>query len=160
MKKDIFIDTNIASKFCNPQDNEYKKLIEWLLHFDENDTENVDSYAHLVISRKLIGEYIRSNQNAITDTNIITIIDTLTRQNRLVRVQNDEIKNFRKKHFSKTTEKKLKCNHEDREHIPVVLLSHRKYAISYDDNFIDDVVNFPGFKVLAAKRPEHIPYSE
>lgn len=30
MKKDIFIDNNIASKFSNPLDPEYKKLIKWL----------------------------------------------------------------------------------------------------------------------------------
>ena len=40
MKKDIFIDNNIASKFSNPQDKEYIKLTQWLLYFDGTDVEN------------------------------------------------------------------------------------------------------------------------
>ena len=30
MKKDIFIDNNIACRFSNPMDPEMKKLISWL----------------------------------------------------------------------------------------------------------------------------------
>jgi hypothetical protein len=38
------------------------------------------------------------------------------------------------------------------------LLSDRKFALSYDDNFIYDLINFSGFTVLVKKRPEEIPY--
>ena len=37
MKKDIFIDNNIASKFSNPQDPEYIKLTQWLMYFDSKE---------------------------------------------------------------------------------------------------------------------------
>ena len=50
MKKDIFIDTNVASKFSNPQDKEYIKLTQWLILFDRDDAGNKDNYAHLVVS--------------------------------------------------------------------------------------------------------------
>jgi hypothetical protein len=160
MKKDIFIDNNIASKFSNPQDEEYKTLTRWLLKFDQEDSENKDNYAHLVVSNKLIGEYIRSNQDANSNTNIMAIINKLTKEDRLLRVSNDEIRQFKKSHYTKARIKKLRCNNEDREHIPVVLLSDRKYALSIDDNFLHDLLNFPGFAVRAAKRPEQLPYSK
>jgi hypothetical protein len=54
----------------------------------------------------------------------------------------------------------LTCNYEDREHLPVVLLSQRKYALSLDDRFIADLENFPGFVVLVKKRPEELPYAQ
>jgi hypothetical protein len=158
--KDIFIDNNIASKFSNPQDKEYIKLTQWLLHFDATDLENKHNYAHLIVSNKLLAEYYRSSLNALSNTAIPIIIDKLIKDGRLIKISNNQIKEFKEAHFSKKVEKKLTCNNEDREHIPVVLLSHRKYAISYDDNFIHDIINFPGFVVSAAKRPEHIPYSK
>ena len=45
--KDIFIDNNVASRFKNPADEEYKKLLNWI-------TEK----GHLVLSQKLLKEYI------------------------------------------------------------------------------------------------------
>ena len=39
--KDIFIDNNVASRFKNPADEEYKKLLNWI-------TEK----GHLVLSQK------------------------------------------------------------------------------------------------------------
>ena len=59
MKKDIFIDNNVANKFTNPQDTEYKKLTQWLLNFNVDDIENKNNYAHLVVSKKLLAEYLR-----------------------------------------------------------------------------------------------------
>ncbi|KAA6344231.1 hypothetical protein EZS27_008124 [termite gut metagenome] len=159
MKKDIFIDNNIAGKFANPQDAEYIRLTEWLMHYDvSKDSENKDEYAHLVVSNKLLKEYYRSSMSAQSDTTISVIIDKLTREGRLIIIRNDRIKEFKDKHYTKAVERKLHCNNEDREHLPLVFLSDRKYALSYDGNFIYDLEYFPGFRVLVKKRPEELPY--
>ena len=158
MKKDIFIDNNIANKFSNPQDKEYIKLTEWLLHFDIKDLENINEYAHLVVSKKLLVEYLRSNQNTFVNTSIPMIVAELQKQGRLIFISNDEIKEFKNKFYTKTVEKKLKCNNEDREHLPVVLLSDRKYALSLDENFIFDLKNFKGYNVTIEKRPQDLNY--
>jgi hypothetical protein len=153
--KDLFIDTNIASRFTNPLDPEYKRLINWLLTFDEH---NSDNNAYLVVSKKLLGEYYASAQNANTNTSIPVIIDTLVRQGRRILITNEQIKAFQKEYYTKKNEKKLRSNNEDREHIPVVLLSDRKYALAIDHDFIYDLTHFPGFTVRAEKKPEELPY--
>lgn len=158
MKKDIFIDNNIASRFKNPADPEYIKLRDWLIRFEKINEGQEDRNAYLVVSNKLLTEYNRSNQNVKDGQNIIAIIGMLQKQGRLVFVQNSEINNFRTTYFTKKIEKKLTCNQEDWDHIPVVLLSDRKFALSIDDAFVKDLINFPGFKVTAHKRPEHLPY--
>ena len=71
-----------------------------------------------------------------------------------------DIKEFKRRHFTRAVVRRLTCNKEDRDHIPVVLLSHRKYALSIDDDFVNDFRSFPGFTVLAARRPEQIPYDQ
>ena len=86
------------------------------------------------------------------------IVSKLTREGRLVNISNQQIKNFKNQYFTKTVEKKLQSNDEDREHIPTVLLSDRKYALTYDDNFKYDLEHFPGFTVIVKKRPEDLPY--
>jgi hypothetical protein len=161
MKKDIFIDTNIASRFQNPADPEYIKLIKWLLSYQkieegEEDTTN----AHLVVSNKLLREYHLSNYNVKGNQNIITIISILTKQGRRPKISNQAIKDFQQEHYTKKNVKKLTCNNEDREHIPIILLSDRKYALAIDDAFVNDLLNFPGFQVLACKRPEEMPYDK
>jgi hypothetical protein len=61
MKKDIFIDNNIAKNFTNPLDPEYVKLIKWLLAYDEVPEGSPDYInAHLAVSKKLLVEYYRS----------------------------------------------------------------------------------------------------
>jgi hypothetical protein len=158
MKKDIFIDNNIASRFKNPADPEYIKLRDWLVLYREIKDGEEDTNAHLVVSNKLLNEYSRSNQNIKDGQNIIAIIGLLQKKGRLIFVKNQAIKDFQQQHFTKKTESKLSCNQEDREHIPVVLLSHRKYALSIDDAFVNDLLNFPKFQALACKRPEELPY--
>ena len=153
--KDIFIDNNIASRFANPMDKEYKKLLEWLQTYNEN---TPDDNAFLVVSNKLIAEYIRSNYNAVSSTSIPLIINILTQQGRLNHITNQAIKDFHKTYFTPKVKRKLKSNSEDREHIPVVLLSERKMALSIDDKFITDLNNFAGFEVTTAKRPEELDY--
>ncbi|GAK50869.1 hypothetical protein U14_02110 [Candidatus Moduliflexus flocculans] len=155
MLKDIFIDNNIAKNFSNPLDIEYKKFIQWLMRYD---VQEPSKNAYLVVSQKLIAEYQRTTRNSFSPTNIAIIIDRLTREGRLIKISNQEIKDFKQKYFIKKVIRKLTCNHEDWEHIPVVLLSHRKYALSLDDKFIHDLRNFPGFNVLIEKRPEDLSY--
>jgi len=154
MKKDIFIDTNIASRFTNPMDTEYIKLINWLLNYEKNSDNN----AYLVVSKKLLAEYNRSTMSAHTDTCIGVIINTLLCQGRLTIITNDQIKEFHRIYFTKKIEKQLRSNNEDRQHIPVVLLSERKYALAIDDNFVYDLTNFSGFNTRVEKRPERLPY--
>jgi hypothetical protein len=153
VKKDIFIDTNIAKNFCNPLDDAYKRLIAWLLKYDQKKTAN---NAYLVISQKLLNEYSRTCGTSCSASNIFVIIDKLTREGRCVRISNQAIKNFKKKYFKKRI--KLTCNKEDQDHIPTVLLSCRKYALSNDNNFLYDLKHFPGFVVIAEKHPDKIPY--
>ncbi len=155
MKKDIFIDTNIASRFTNPMDKEYIKLIEWILKYDKDSPNN----AYLVVSNKLLAEYNRSIMNSHTNTSLYVIINSLTIQGRLIKITNAQIKEFQRIYFTKKTVKQLRSNSEDREHIPVVLLSERKFALAIDDNFVYDLKNFPGFIVQAEKRPENLPYN-
>jgi hypothetical protein len=157
MRNDLFIDNNIAKSFSTPLDPEYKKLIEWLRKRNENTPEKD---AHLVISSKLVAEYHRSNLNNSAATNILTLVNILTKQGRINKITNTQIKDFQQKHFTKAVEKKLKCNHEDREHIPVVLLSDRKFALAIDKNFCADLQAFPRHTVTVNSRPENLPYEE
>lgn len=153
--KDIFIDNTIAKNFANPLDPEYKRLIAWLKVYRENDHL---SNAHLVISKKIIAEYKRTCGTSLSDNAIGAIVDLCTRQGRLNNISNDQIKAFQALHFTKKIYRRLKCNKKDHDHIPAVLLSHRKIAISIDDNFVRDLNNFPGFQAMAVKRPQDIQY--
>jgi hypothetical protein len=157
MKKDIFIDNNIAKNFTNPMDVEYKKLVQWLMRYNP---QKLPGNAYLMVSNKLLGEYSRTAFHGFTATSIPVIIDKLTREGRLIKVTNTKIKEFQRDYFTKKIVKNLRSNKEDHDHISVVLLSHRKYALSLDDDFIYDLVHFPGFKARVEKRPERLPYDE
>ncbi len=157
LRKDIFIDNNVAKNFANPLDPEYKKLIQWLRKFNKDEATN---NAYLVVSNKLIGEYMRSTRGAYSATNISVIVDKLTREGRLIKISNQDIKDFKQRYFKSRIIRNLTCNQEDRDHIPVVLLSDRRYALSLDNAFINDLINFPGFTVRAAKRPPDLPYNQ
>ncbi len=69
---------------------------------------------------------------------IPTIIGKLTRERRLTKITNADIKGFQNKYFTKTVERTLRSNQENRNHIPVVLLSERKFALTNDRNFTFD----------------------
>jgi hypothetical protein len=155
MPKDIFIDNTVAKNFSNPLDPSYKRLVAWLIRYDP--AIGVDN-AHLVWSRKILAEYNRTAANSRSDTNIAVIIDKLTREGRHIFISNPQIKEFKRGHFKKRILRQLRCNAEDRDHIPVVLLSDRKYALSTDHRFVHDINNFPGFVAQAATRPENLPY--
>lgn len=154
--KDIFIDNNIAKNFANPLDPEYKKLISWLLKHEKN--KNTDAY--LVVSQKLLVEYQRSAVGTFKATSIPVIVDKLTREGRLIKFDKAKLEEFKREHFTKKVVKKFQSNQEDRELIPVVLLSHRKYALSFDEKFTADLKSVPKFTVRVEKRPQDLPYSE
>lgn len=154
MRKDIFIDNNIACRFANPMDPEMKKLIAWLMKYEKDSDDN----AILVVSDKLLHEYFASCQGAYGTTSIPMIVNKLTREGRLLKVSNGEIKEFQRDFFTKKVVKNLRSNQEDRNHIPVVLISERKYALTNDEKFTYDLEHFPGFKVLVCSRPEVMPY--
>ncbi len=154
--KDIFIDNNVAKNFANPVDPEYKRLIRWLRKFDGD----LEDSAHLVVSNKLIAEYKRTSGGAYSGTNIAVIIGQLNKEGRLPKITNQQIKDFQRKYFKKKVIRRLTCNREDQDHIPVVLLSHRKYALSLDNDFTRDLMNFPGFNAWVEKRPQDLPYDQ
>ncbi len=156
MKKDIFIDANIAKSFANPADPEYIKLLEWLRTYNRNPRRD----AYLVVSKKLLQEYIGSTGDCINTTNICAIVGVLLSEGRLIVKKNKDISDFRKTHYKKHIRKCLTCNRIDRDyHIPTVLLSDRRYALSIDSDFIRDLIWFPGFTVVTAKRPQAINYT-
>ena len=152
--KDIFIDNNIAKNFVNPIDNNYKELIKWLILFNENK----DNDAHLVVNQLLLTEYHRSAYNCAKPNAIPQIINKLTREGRLVKISNFEINEFKRLKFKPKVLKRLTCNDEDQDHIPTILLSKRKIALTIDDNLFNDLINFPGYIVTVSKRPEEIDY--
>jgi hypothetical protein len=155
MKKDIFIDNNIASQyFSNPTNEEYKNLLDWLLTHDKKE----DNDAYLVVSPYLLREYHESNRNANSRTNIVKIVEELTKQERLILFTKKQIEGFQQKHFTNKVLRRLLSNAKDRNHIPAVLLSDRKMALSEDNNFLSDLLEFPDFKPITAKRPENLDY--
>ena len=154
MKKDICIDNNIACRFANPMDPEMKKLINWIMKNEEGSDDN----AILVVSDKLLHEYMASSQGTYGSTSIPMIVSKLTKEGRLLKISNAEIKEFQRTYFKKKVEKALRSNQEDRNHIPVVLLSDRKFALTNDEKFTYDLEHFPGFQVLVSSRPENLPY--
>jgi hypothetical protein len=153
--KDIFIDNDVATNFLNPPSEAFKDLIRWIKEFSTTESEN---NAFLVVSNKLLKEYLASNRNCFLENSIVIIVAKLTKEERLRKFSNDEIESFKNEHFSKKVSKKLTCNQSDRDHIPIVLLSNRKIALTNDNKFGSDLVNFPGFNVIVSNDPSKINY--
>lgn len=147
-------------------DKEYIKLIKWLKTYDktavEDGKKNKEEFAHLVVSQKLLVEYIGSANHPSSkndSSNFIHIfISLLTIQGRLVKIEKKEIGNFKQKIYTKTIERKFQSNKKDQNHIPIVLMSNRKMALTLDKNFKTDLENFPGFKVQVEERPQNLNY--
>lgn len=158
MKKDIFIDTNIACNFANPMDKNYKDLIAWLNDDHEIKSGQTDDRAYLVVSKKLLQEYCASFRGSSLVNAMPVLVARLQQSNRLVVVTNQQISDFKNAHFKKSIVNKMQSNSEDREHIPVVLLSERKFVLTNDGKFAHDLNLFPGFSVTCSNRPEKIPY--
>ncbi len=123
---DIFIDNNIAKNFASPVDKEYKKLINWLISKDEN--------AYLVLSQKIQNEYLESSSQSKSRSNIAAIVNMLRKQGRTNEFSNSEIKQFQQKYFTKIIIKKhnLYSSNRDSNHIPIILMSERKKALTID----------------------------
>lgn len=160
--KDIFIDNNVAKNFATPLDKHYKDLITWINEFDKELVDNnpnlIVNYAHLVVSQKLLTEYLSSSYNSSKTNAIPVIISRLTIQGRLIKISKKEIDYFISEKFSKTIIKKLKSNVEDHCHLVAVLLSNRKLCLTYDKNLSKDLNSFPGYTVVVRRRPEDINY--
>lgn len=153
-RKDIFIDNNIAKNFTNPADPSYKELIRWLLKKNEDTTKN----SFLVVSNKLLKEYKSSSRDCFKGTNIHIIIDFLTRNARLIHVSNQQIKDFEATYITSSVARRLLSNAEDRSHIPIILLSDRKMALTLDKDFAGDIMKIPGFNPVVAHRPDDLDY--
>ena len=157
IRKDIFIDNNIAKNFANPADPEYKKLIKWLLKFDKN--IDFEQNAQLVLSQKIINEYFESSGGAKSVSNIVVIVNILTKQGRINEFTSKEIKDFQKKYYTAQIIKRFKNfrldnqNNKDRNHLPIILMSDRKKALIIDDKFYKTVNDFPKFNAQAEKKP-------
>jgi hypothetical protein len=152
--KDIFIDNNVASRFSRPADEEYKKLLRWLLEYNEEPEKD----AYLVVSKKLEEEYIGSSQHALSTTSIPYIVEILRRQDRLNFFEKTEIDAFLQTYSTKQVRKKLRGIKKDWNHLAIVMLSDRKMAITIDDDFAYNLYHFPGFTTIVSKRPENLDY--
>lgn len=153
--KDIFIDNCIAKDFATPINDNYKSLIKWLFQFD---AENIEDNAYLVLSQKLLNEYIDSSQNCSKSSAIPVIISKLTKEGRINRFSNNDIKVFKRLHFKPKVVKRLRSSIKDRDHIPIVMMSERKLALTIDENFAYDLVNFPKFVTVVSDCPSKIDY--
>lgn len=153
--KDIFIDNDIATNFLNPPTDSFKDLINWIKDFKSDD---ITANAYLVVSIKLLKEYLSSNRACFHENSIVQLVNKLTREGRLNNFSNKQIADFKKEHFTKSVHRKLTCNAKDRDHIPIILMSSRKMALSNDGNFSKDLANFPGFTVTVSNDPAAINY--
>jgi hypothetical protein len=152
--KDIFVDNNIAVQFTNPMDDYFKEFIRWLIEFN-NDCEN-DAY--LVVSNKILSEYLRSCNGCFKENSIPMIIAKFTREGRLIKIANHDISEFKNQHYRKKIKNQLRSNYQDQDHLPIVLISNRKMALSNDTNLIYDIIHFPGYSSYASNRPELLNY--
>jgi len=144
MPKNVFVDNNVAKNFCNPIDLNYREFIRWL--FEEG---------HLVVTNKILGEFVSSTGGSPSSTNIVVVIARLTRDGRLIKFSKSQLDALV---FSKRIERRLRSNRKDHAHIKAVLLSDRKLALSLDNNFRHDLNNFPGYQAIARERPEELGY--
>ncbi|WP_412560843.1 hypothetical protein [Winogradskyella sp. MIT101101] len=160
--KDIFIDNNVAKNFATPLDPHYKDLIKWINTFDkelvEKEPDKILDYAHLVVSQKLLVEYLKSSRDCSKPNAIPSIINRLQIQGRIQKKTKTEIEDFQKQYFSKKIEKGLLSNKEDHCHIVCVLISSRKLCLTYDENLTTDLEEFPGHNASVEKRPEKLNY--
>ncbi len=155
--KDIFIDNDCASKhFSNPVQEQYKDLIRWLIEYEKDSDDN----AYLVVSQKLLVEYNRSCRGATSSSSMPNIIAKLTKEQRIIKVDNASLKALAPKILTKKRLKKLTCNKEDHAHIITVLVSDRKMALTEDQKLFNDLVAISGYKTIVAMNPNELNYRE
>ena len=126
-----------------------------LILFNKNEND-----AYFVVSNALIKEYISSSQNCEIPTSIPVIVDKLTREDRLNKISNGDIKKFQKLYFTKSVLKNLRSNKKDHQHIPIVFLSNRKIALTTDINFTYDLSHFTKHTCIVEDEPNKIDYKE
>ena len=106
-------------------------------------------------------EYNESNRYPNSRTNIVQIISDMTKEGRLTNFNKKQIEAFQKQYHTKKVLKNLLTKDtKDINHIPAVLMSDRKMALSEDNNFIHDLNQIPNFTAITAKRPEDLPYRD
>jgi len=143
--KDIFVDNNIAKNFCNPMDPAYKTFIKWLI-----------AEGHLVLTNKIINEYMRTCASNTSDSNMAVIVGKLIADGRANFINNEKLKELK---IKPKVKKGLRSNVQDHDHIKAVILSVRKMAVCGDINLCYDLSNFPGLTATVSHRPENVPYS-
>jgi len=140
---DIFIDNDTVKNLANPVGAAYKQFISWLI-----------KEGSLVVSNKIINEYC-AGCGGQKSANILTIIDIQTKAGRLNKKSNADLKLVR---FPQRLERAFRSNRKDWDHIRLVLLSDRRFAISQDANFCYDLTHYPSGHVTVAKSPAQICY--
>lgn len=119
--KDIVVDTNIIRLYGNSPDVQLRDFFLWL-----------DQFGCLTISQKLLREYIGTGNRLLA-----SFIDNLTKNGRLIRIENSVLKRFNDDRHYKYT-----CNHEDILHARLVFLSSRKLLLSEDVKLVKAVNDF------------------
>lgn len=122
VNNDIVIDTQVMRLYDTPSDPKYKFLFTWL----------ANGCGKLAVSHKLLNEYYGT-------TNILVgvLINKLVSEGRLLKVSNNQLKNFNlDKHYKYT------CNAKDVDHARLVFLSNRKKLITHDKPLAKDVNGF------------------
>ncbi|HET6806377.1 MAG TPA: hypothetical protein VFH59_13150 [Frateuria sp.] len=140
--KDIFVDDCVAVRLENPVDEKLKSFLEWLWR-----------HGTLVVTNKILVEYGASLDAG--SSNFFVILNECIKHERILKIDNDQLKALR---FSKRVERSLLSNRKDWWHIKAVLLSPRKLALSFDNNFLRDVNGFPGAAARASRSPDDLPY--
>jgi len=143
---DIFIDTNRIQFFTNPVLPEYIKLISWL-----------KEKGSLVLTNKLLTEYGGGCQHISTEENIMVLIDFLQQQeeDRINFITNSKLGEFK---IKKKDFKNIRSKKSDIVHLKSVLISHRRLALTDDQNLTYDINNYPGYRGIAKSNPNDLPY--
>jgi hypothetical protein len=142
--KDILIDNNVAKNFCNPLDDHYKALVEWLFN-----------KGFLVVTQRLLIEYSATSALSRSCTSMPALVDHLLRSGRLRKFGKVTLSDFR---FGARVQRSLRSNKEDHDSIKAVMLSERKFALSHDNNLRHDINTFPGYHARAEQQPQDLPY--
>jgi len=144
--KDLLIDNTVAKNFCNPLDENYKALIDWIFRVGA-----------LVVTQNLLVDYHRTSAASPSSTSMPALVARLTRDGRLRRFTKEELETIV---IDEHVRKRLRSNWRDHPNIQAVMLSARKFALSHDANFRYDVTNFRGFRARAERRPQDLPYAD
>ena len=85
----------------------------------------------------------------------------MTRENRIVRIENTQLKAFSFPSHIEKKINKLRMNIEDYDHLKAIIISNRKIGIVIDEKLrlsVNDYPSIDGIKPQAVSRPEQIDY--